>query len=74
MKIVYFLLTSMLLLSSCGSSTKEQKNANYGINPNAIKVDVIAPEHGMADPHAWVENESCIAPKSPLKLWITLAM
>ena len=58
MKIAYFLLTSILLLSSCDSVTKEERKTNYGIDPSAIKVDVIAPEHGMADPHAWVENDS----------------
>ncbi len=29
-------------------------NIRYGINPKAKKIDVIVPEHGMADPHAWV--------------------
>lgn len=35
-----------------------RSNAAAGLNPNAIKVDIIVPEHGMADPHAWVENDT----------------
>lgn len=35
-----------------------RSNAAAGYNPNAIKVDIIVPEHGMADPHAWVENDT----------------
>ncbi|WP_282036302.1 family 43 glycosylhydrolase [Saccharicrinis aurantiacus] len=35
-----------------------RSNAAAGYNPDAIKVDLIVPEHGMADPHAWVENDT----------------
>lgn len=35
-----------------------RSNAAGGLNPNAITVDLIVPEHGMADPHAWVENDT----------------
>ncbi|WP_298487777.1 family 43 glycosylhydrolase [uncultured Maribacter sp.] len=35
-----------------------RSNAAAGYNPNAIKVDIMVPEHGMADPHAWVENDT----------------
>lgn len=35
-----------------------RSNAAAGYNPNAIKVDIVVPEHGMADPHAWVENDT----------------
>ncbi|MGQ1787608.1 MULTISPECIES: family 43 glycosylhydrolase [unclassified Saccharicrinis] len=35
-----------------------RSNAAAGYDPNAIKVDIIVPEHGMADPHAWVENDT----------------
>ena len=35
-----------------------RSNAAAGYNPNAISVDVIVPEHGMADPHAWVQNDT----------------
>ncbi|MEM9340173.1 MAG: family 43 glycosylhydrolase [Bacteroidota bacterium] len=35
-----------------------RSNAAAGYNPNAVKVDLIVPEHGMADPHAWVENDT----------------
>ena len=29
----------------------------YLAKNDIVKVDVIVPEHGMADPHAWVEND-----------------
>ena len=35
-----------------------RSNAAAGLDPNAIKVDLIVPEHGMADPHAWVQNDT----------------
>lgn len=35
-----------------------RSNAAAGFNPNAIKVDCIVSEHGMADPHAWVQNDT----------------
>lgn len=38
-----------------------RSRAASGLNPNAVKVDVIAPEHGMADPHAWVQNDTVYA-------------
>ncbi|MGY6647491.1 family 43 glycosylhydrolase [Wenyingzhuangia sp. IMCC45574] len=38
-----------------------RSNAAAGYNPDAISVDVIVPEHGMADPHAWVQNDTVFA-------------
>ncbi|WP_298477089.1 family 43 glycosylhydrolase [uncultured Maribacter sp.] len=35
-----------------------RSNAAAGFNPDAIKVDIMVSEHGMADPHAWVENDT----------------
>lgn len=35
-----------------------RSNAAAGYNPNAIKVDDIVREHGMADPHAWVQKDT----------------
>ncbi|WP_066631371.1 family 43 glycosylhydrolase [Labilibacter marinus] len=35
-----------------------RSNAAAGYDPSAIKVDIMVPEHGMADPHAWVENDT----------------
>lgn len=35
-----------------------RSKAASGINPHAIKVDLIVPEHGMADPHAWAQNDT----------------
>lgn len=38
-----------------------RSNAAAGMNPDAIQVDVIVPEHGMADPHVWVQNDTVFA-------------
>ncbi|NIJ44875.1 hypothetical protein FHR24_001314 [Wenyingzhuangia heitensis] len=38
-----------------------RSKAASGINPDAISVDVIVPEHGMADPHVWVQNDTVFA-------------
>ncbi|MFR9600161.1 MAG: family 43 glycosylhydrolase [Rikenellaceae bacterium] len=35
-----------------------RSDAAAGLNPSAIKIDVIVPEHGMADAHAWVERDT----------------
>ena len=35
-----------------------RSNAAAGFDPAAVSIDVIVPEHGMADPHAWVENDT----------------
>ncbi|MFC2099162.1 family 43 glycosylhydrolase, partial [Bacteroidota bacterium] len=35
-----------------------RSRAASGLNPDAVKVDIIVPEHGMADPHAWVQNDT----------------
>lgn len=35
-----------------------RSNAAAGYDPAAISVDCIVPEHGMADPHAWVQNDT----------------
>ncbi|MEM6642699.1 MAG: family 43 glycosylhydrolase [Bacteroidota bacterium] len=45
----------IFILANC--QPKSQPH-NFGINPDAIKIDVIVPEHGMADPHAWVLNDT----------------
>ena len=41
----------------------------YGTNPNALKIDVIVPEHGMADPHAWVQNDTVFIIAGHDKSW-----
>ena len=51
------LLFTTVSFNSCNEE-KETKTLAYGINPDAIKVDIIVPEHGMADPHAWVQNDT----------------
>ncbi|MFI3249081.1 MAG: family 43 glycosylhydrolase [Rikenellaceae bacterium] len=35
-----------------------RSDAAAGLNPSTIKVDVIVPEHGMADAHAWVQRDT----------------
>ncbi len=47
--------------SSANAIRKEmmrRSDAAAGLNPSAIKVDVIVKEHGMADAHAWVKNDT----------------
>jgi hypothetical protein len=47
-------MASLSFLSSC----KNQEKQNTVVEKHkAISIDVIVPEHGMADPHAWVEND-----------------
>ncbi|MCL7764534.1 family 43 glycosylhydrolase [Polaribacter sp. Z014] len=53
-KLFYFVVVTFLMVS-CGNKQKEAKVSNK-LSNQAISVDVIVPEHGMADPHAWVEN------------------
>ncbi len=50
-KIIFFVCI-------CLSLVAQGQNLSIGINPNAIKKDIIVPEHGMADPHAWVQNDT----------------
>ena len=52
-----YLFLCFLIFSACNSQ-KASKPLKYGINPNATKVDIIVAEHGMADPHAWVQNDT----------------
>ncbi len=35
-----------------------RSDAAAGLNPSSIKIDVIVPEHGMADAHAWVQRDT----------------
>ena len=35
-----------------------RSDAAAGLNPDAVKVDVIVKEHGMADAHAWVQGDT----------------
>lgn len=48
-------------IASAGEIRKEmmrRSDAAAGLNPSAIKIDVIVPEHGMADAHAWVQRDT----------------
>ncbi len=56
-------LLVVLLLSLVGCNTKQKQKESSEKNISKIKqevvsTDVIVPEHGMADPHAWVENDT----------------
>ena len=49
----------IIVLISC-SEVQKKKEVESNISEvkhQPIKIDVIVPEHGMADPHAWVEND-----------------
>lgn len=48
----------LLVISSCTQTKKKGESKASISNPDAISVDVIVPEHGMADPHAWVQNDT----------------
>lgn len=54
-KLLFFAIFSLLLFSCDKKQTRNKQSKE--IEHQAINVDVIVPEHGMADPHAWVEND-----------------
>lgn len=61
----YILITLLIFNSvilSFGQPKTHQKivcsKKVENLNPNAFQKDIIVPEHGMADPHAWVENDT----------------
>ena len=58
LKITTVLFIGSLFFISC--KTEQQKEAKIAFNEKhkPIKIDVIVPEHGMADPHAWVQNDT----------------
>ena len=51
-------LLASVLLFSCKVSQKKEAKLTSEETHNPISVDVIVPEHGMADPHVWVENDT----------------
>ncbi|WP_343329606.1 family 43 glycosylhydrolase [Polaribacter staleyi] len=53
-KTTFFILTVIFLIS-CNNKREKVKEVKSEKH-QAVSVDVIVPEHGMADPHAWVEN------------------
>ncbi|MCL5247618.1 family 43 glycosylhydrolase [Cellulophaga sp. 20_2_10] len=65
MKNISTLLICVIILLSC----KQEKQLFVGVNPNALKVDIIVPEHGMADPHAWVKNDTVFIIAGHDKSW-----
>ncbi|WPR71096.1 family 43 glycosylhydrolase [Flavobacterium sp. NG2] len=56
--VVLGLITHSIVAQIGVKHGKDDHRSSWGINPNALHVDVIAPEHGMADPHAWVQNDT----------------
>lgn len=56
-KTILLILICFVSFSSCNTSKKEGK-ATLEKKHEPMSVDVIVPEHGMADPHAWVENDT----------------
>ncbi|MGY6648167.1 family 43 glycosylhydrolase [Wenyingzhuangia sp. IMCC45574] len=55
------LVTLGVLLVSLFSCKNEKQNkvaANENVKHEIVSTDVIVPEHGMADPHAWVEKDT----------------
>ena len=52
MKNLIFIWFSGCILISC------KPKPDAGVQSAAIMVDVIVPEHGMADPHAWVQHDT----------------
>lgn len=58
-KMLVFGLIANSLFAQIGVKHGVNDNrTSWGVDPKAIHVDVIAPEHGMADPHAWVQNDT----------------
>ena len=58
-KQISILTLITLVLFSC-NEVKKKKEVENNISEakhKPVKIDVIVPEHGMADPHAWVEND-----------------
>ena len=53
-KTIFFVIASLFLMS-CNHKPEKVKDVKSEKH-QAISVNVIVPEHGMADPHAWVEN------------------
>ncbi|GJM62882.1 family 43 glycosylhydrolase [Persicobacter diffluens] len=53
----------MLGLASCGTSSQpvQTDSSIPGFNPNAISVNSIAPDRGLADPHVLIVNDTLYA-------------
>ncbi|WNJ17336.1 family 43 glycosylhydrolase [Pontibacter sp. G13] len=47
-----------LLIFLAGCTIQQETSISTGVHPDAKQVDLIVPEHGMADPHAWVQNDT----------------
>ncbi|KXX71721.1 family 43 glycosylhydrolase [Flammeovirga sp. SJP92] len=59
LKVLTSLLSILTALNFIGCSTQEKSSKlTYGVNPDAIKIDVIVEEHGMADPHALMKGDT----------------
>ncbi|WP_109831281.1 family 43 glycosylhydrolase [Reichenbachiella versicolor] len=59
MKNTVILLAAITLLAcQQPKQTTEVESKEDSISSDIIQTDVIVPEHGMADPHAWVHNDT----------------
>ncbi|WP_010134936.1 family 43 glycosylhydrolase [Ochrovirga pacifica] len=61
MNLKVSVISSLLSFGMVAQNSKEAIEQNQFTNPDAISVDVIIPEHGMADPHVWVQNDTVFA-------------
>lgn len=57
-KPLFLFCVCFIALNSCNNASKKETNVTSENIHKPISVDVIVPEHGMADPHAWVENDT----------------
>lgn len=59
-KMKLLIALTLIFLVSCQQKNKQEDKSKTPLSskPEVIKVDVIVPEHGMADPHAWVQNDT----------------
>ncbi len=48
----------ILFFTSCNQENKASADDLVIVKHEPISIDIIVPEHGMADPHAWVQNDS----------------
>lgn len=53
--------TQQLEVNDVSHTVKNEIEKDIRKNLEVIHVDVIAPEHGMADPHVWVQNDTVFA-------------
>ncbi|MDV7188004.1 family 43 glycosylhydrolase [Lutibacter sp. TH_r2] len=55
---IFKILVLVAIFYSCNQTKKNIKIISETKTEKPLSIDVIVPEHGMADPHAWVQNDS----------------